>query len=1129
MKLRTLLFLLLSIFTALPLVGYQIFHFQDEKEELYNSTVAKLKDVATLQHRRIKTILAHYKIATSLVKSRTQFRKLLASANSPIQNQLQPENQTQVSEILQHAKDANPFIQGIAVYTVDAQPYYSDMEALNKAISPDDFAANNNGYKVSILTADANRYLTFSEHLMLNQTLIGYITIAYSLDELISIVSDYTGLDETGEIVLATRTPNGDAQFLTPTRHDPSVAMSLTVPKENLKIPITHAINGVNDVFPDYVDYRNEPVLAISHHIPEVDWGMIVKVDKSETYQNLELIKQRSFKTLATTLLAVVLASLALANWAARPYLTIQQALTANSTGDKVKISQHSKIKEIEQVTNAFNHMVDKLDESESYLHSSIRELTDLNQKLDAESMRFHRWKESNFIGIIHSDADGHIIDANTTLLDMIGYTEEELKNNQIDWKNLTPKEYLHLDIKAVEEANEKGFWTPFEKVYTHKDGHDVPILIGGSLFKEDSQEFIVFVVNLSENYKQKRELEEYKGIIENSRDMFAFVDVNYEFKTVNQAYLNLHNKQRHEIIGKKVPDIVGHEFFNNKLKKRVDRALNGEVVSFQEDTSKILGEVKTLKVSYIPYKNQSNEIVGFIFKGEDISELKLKQKTIDLKDAERKRIIESMLEGILTVNSKGEILSFNREAENIFGYSEKEVLGKSIDMLTDGVRYHDKKIQNFLKTGTSEIINNRLGRDIPAKRKDGSIFPIRIAVANMPVNENGEIQFIANFQDMSEQERQTKLLNRSLKLESLGNIAGGVAHDFNNILGIILGFTELLQEELQDKTSCINAIEKACSRGQNLTSNLLTFAKKNNSSAIDVNLNKLIEKNEKLLQTAMTSKISLALNLGQNVQLVHIEENLFEDLLLNMSINAMHAMPNGGQLTITTQTIDIPLLRAESLGLTAGKYVKISLTDTGHGISAENLDKIFDPFFTTKANFGNGLGLAQCYGFINSSKGVIDVNSQEGVETTFNIYLPAVTTSETELENDSVSNVSMLPKSFRKVLILDDEEDFRHLVQQFFAREENIVTFTAATPKQAMELLISNPVDLIISDVIMPDVGGVEFIEQATAILPTAKYLFITGYIDSNQNGKIDKSCVLYKPFSKESLFRKIKDIFDA
>lgn len=218
-----------------------------------------------------------------------------------------------------------------------------------------------------------------------------------------------------------------------------------------------------------------------------------------------------------------------------------------------------------------------------------------------------------------------------------------------------------------------------------------------------------------------------------------------------------------------------------------------------------------------------------------------------------------------------------------------------------------------------------------------------------MPLNQHGERHFIANFQDMSEYEQQRAQLNRSLKLDSLGNVAGGVAHDFNNILGIIVGYASLLSSsELDKQQTYIEAIEKACDRGQKLTKSLLTFAKKGNQGASKVNINRLIAKNRHLLETAITSKIILNLELATCECIANVEEDLFENMLLNMSINAMHAMPDGGSITIATECMHLSSVQGNRLALKGGKYIKLTISDTGFGIPKENIDKIFDPFFTT-------------------------------------------------------------------------------------------------------------------------------------------------------------------------------------
>lgn len=1118
MQLRTLIMAIMFFSTMLPLVVLHMINIDNERALLLSETQFKLEEIADIHHQRIKTLLANKKQAVALIKSRTQLRTIIEESASDLSKQQAEKLRKNITDVI----EATDNIEGIALYSRQQNLLFYSNNWLNIPILNRGESYEKNAFNVEVIFIEDQQQLLFIEPITFNNEVIGFIKVAFKSDELNRIVSDFTGLGQSGEIVLAAKDKNGDAIFLTPTRHDPSVALTLTVSKNNLEIPITHAMNGVNDVFPDYVDYRDTPVLAISHHIPETNWGMIVKIDKQEMFKKLEVLTLRSFKVLLVALLVVTFTSILIAAWFTKPFINIYLALAKSAKGKIDFIEEHSAIREIKEVSKAINSMNKQRLESDNFLHQSIEELTELNAKLDSEAERFKRWKESNFIGIIHSDAQGHILEANSTILDMIGYSREELENGEIDWKNLTPPEYLHLDIKAVEEANIKGYWTPFEKVYIHKDGHPVPILIGGSIFNKDSQEFIVFVVNLSEKYHQMKELKRYKGIIENSRDMFAFLDLDYRYKTVNQAYLDIHGLTREEVIGKSVSEILGETLFFNKLKEKIDKALQGESVSFIETNLPNTTKIKALKVSYVPYWSDDGVIVGFIFKGEDITELEAKQRIIELKEAEQKHIIESMLEGVFTVDSEGKILSFNPEAENIFGYKESEVVGKSVDMLTEGVGHHKEKVQNFIKTGFSQIINNRLGRDIRAKHRQGHTFPIRIAVASMPPTEQGELHFIANFQDMSEQEQQRKLLNRSLKLESLGNIAGGVAHDFNNILGIILGYTELLNEFKQDPSSCIEAIENACSRGQKLTNNLLTFAKKSNLTPIQVNINQLIEKNKKLLETAMTSKIKLHLELDKQIGNAYLEENLFEDLLLNMAINAMHAMPDGGQFLIKTCRHTLSYEESSALELNAEEVIKITLTDTGCGIPPEHIDKVFDPFFTTKKESGNGLGLAQCYGFIKSCGGSIDVVSELGMGTSFLVYIPMCEHLEAERTVVDKKLQSRLPDTLQQILLIDDEESIRFLIRTFL-EAEGVKVFDTEDPIEALNILKEQKIDFVISDVVMPNNGGVAFIKQAKLHNPSLNYLFISGYIGTDDPEQIIGDAILYKPFNKEKLLQKI------
>ncbi|MAG76134.1 MAG: hypothetical protein CL811_05160 [Colwelliaceae bacterium] len=1122
MTIRTLTLILLLVSSSLTILCFHVIHHRHETDLILSSSINKLEYIAATQHKRIKAMLVSYK-NIALMKSGAQLSSLILNGKLESLG----ERKQDIDRILNSTVRSISQVSSAGVFNSDKRVIASTSD-IYETLNIDEVTAADSQYRVKFVLFDNQSYVVFVEPIEVESNVIGYIALAFSDTQLREIVNDYTGLGNTGEIVLAALNEDGDAIFLTPTRHDPSVALSLTISRDNLEIPITHAMNGVNDVFESYVDYREVPVLAISHHIPEAGWGMIVKIDKSEVFKQLTELNNRSLNVLLFSFVVVFFISLLVVNRLARPYDALITAMSETAKGKKTKLEFKSNVVEVNDVISAFNFMIEKIKQSERNLRESIKILTELNIRLDSEAERFKRWKESNFIGIIHSDAEGNILDANTTMLDMIGYTHQELENNEIDWKKLTPKEYLSLDLKAIGEANHQGYWTPFEKVYLHKDGHEVPILIGGSIFKESTQEFIVFVVNLSEKYQQVRELEEYKGIIENSHDMLAFVDKNYRFKTVNQAYLNLHSKKRHEVIGRLLPEILGEEFFYHTIKSKIDRALEGEQVSFVETVRVNDGQkVVTLKISYIPYRSNKGEIIGFIFKGEDISELRAKEKTIELKEKEQKQIIDSMLEGVFTADCKGKILSFNPEAERIFGYREEEIVGESIDRLTEEVTHHEKMMKNYLATGVSHVIDHHVIRAINARHKEGHLFPIRVAVASMPLNQHGERHFIANFQDMSEYEQQRSQLNRSLKLDSLGNVAGGVAHDFNNILGIIVGYASLLSSSEADKQrTYIEAIEKACDRGQKLTKSLLTFAKKGNQGASKVNINNLIAKNRQLLETAITSKIILNLELATCDCITNVEEDLFENMLLNMSINAMHAMPDGGSITIATECMQLSSVQANRLALKAGKYIKLTISDTGFGIPKENIDKIFDPFFTTKADFGTGLGLSQCYGFIKSCDGIIDVSSTEGEGTVFEIFLPCLESEEKPIAREEKSIGAPMLSGIKTALVIDDEEDLRIVIRSFL-ENEGVKVFDTSEPKTAIYTIENEVIDVVISDIIMPQISGLDLMQHIKQIKPHMPHLFITGFFSAQSDAEeYSEEEVLSKPFTRKELFEKLNKI---
>ena len=832
MKIKKLLIIIFVCMSIIPVL-FSYFSISSEIKKLhYDNNIAKINDIAKLQHKRIRQLLNNSHESVKLIASRRQLSLLVAD----IQRTDSTDTKNKILNILDDVKKSASNILKLSIISFDQNIIVSTGIEINhqdmKTITYSN-SSKENLLNIQVFKGDEDRLIVgFLERLYIKGKHIGYISVEFSSQKLINIISDYTGLGLTGEIILEGKNIVGNTMLLTPTRHNKNSAFNIITPKDKLDSPISHAIKGESVILSNYVDYRSVPVLAISHHIPELDWTMIVKIDHKEAFEQLNYLESHILQLVILVIGIALVISFFLSNKISEPILALEQVVLGIGKGNIKLRAKKSKLTEINKLGKTFNNMFSAQLAADVALHDAIKQLTTLNGQLHSEAERFKRWKESNFIGIIHSDVDGYIFDANSALLNMIGYSQEDLQKGRIDWQNLTPKEFLHLDMAGIKEAEKNGFWTPFEKQYFHKDGRRIPILIGGTLFKYDSKEFIVFIIDLTDRNKQLDALEKYKRIIEDSNDLIAYVDINYQFKMVNPTYCNYLGLSKNQLENHHIIDVLDKDLFLETIKPLIDRTLLGEIVKFTGTMDfNVLGN-KLLNVTYTPYKNDEGDIVGLIFRGEDITELEEHRQLIQSSKVEQLKIINSMLEGVLITDNKGMILTFNPEAENIFGYKETEIIGKNVSILipSEHAVKHDSYLVGYFKTGVSAMVGNRQGRRVFALHKDQHTFPLRISIAKLPENNLNKAKFISIFQDLTEIERQNEIINRSLRMESLGNVAGGIAHDFNNILGIITGYCSLLMDipTTEKNARYLSAISKASERGAKLTNNLITFRKNN-------------------------------------------------------------------------------------------------------------------------------------------------------------------------------------------------------------------------------------------------------------------------------------------------------------
>ncbi|HLK61071.1 MAG TPA: response regulator, partial [Chthonomonadaceae bacterium] len=377
--------------------------------------------------------------------------------------------------------------------------------------------------------------------------------------------------------------------------------------------------------------------------------------------------------------------------------------------------------------------------------------------------------------------------------------------------------------------------------------------------------------------------------------------------------------------------------------------------------------------------------------------------------------------------------------------------------------------------------------------------------------------------------------LHQSQRLEEIGRLAGGVAHDFNNILTAIMGFTELACEAEpggDDLPNYLGSIGKAAQRAADLTQQLLAFARKQTIQPRVLDLNECVYDMEKMLRRLISPNIVLTTQLAPHLWQVKADPGQMEQVIVNLIVNARDAMPNGGRIEMETANVSLDERGARLQRAIPGDYVLLSVRDTGEGMSAEVQSHIFEPFFTTKEKGkGTGLGLATCYGIIQQNGGIIAVESVPGEGTRFRIYLPCF--QEAVIPTRRLSESTVVPSGGETILLIEDEPMVRQMAAQTL-RKLGYVIEEAADGAEAIRLAKArnDHFDLVVTDVLMPGMSGKEVADHLLAMHPQTRFLFISGYTDNtiDQQGHLEEGIAfLQKPFTPTTLAQKVRRMLNA
>ncbi len=541
--------------------------------------------------------------------------------------------------------------------------------------------------------------------------------------------------------------------------------------------------------------------------------------------------------------------------------------------------------------------------------------------------------------------------------------------------------------------------------------------------------------------------------------------------------------------------------------------------------------EKKYMQVITVPCKGENNETV-FAEVNVDITERKRAEEALRAAKAEVDQIFHTAADGMRVVDRDFTITRINDTLVTMIGIPREDIIGKKCHEILNGVRCHtpDCPLQKILAG------KERIEHECTKIRPDGKKIPCIVVATPFKGPDGTVIGLVEDFRDITERQEREAQIRQAEKMETIGTMAGGIAHDFNNILGGILGYISIMKMHLAPADrmyTYVEHIEKAGKRAATLTNQLLAFSRKGKYEIIPVNINTGIRNVLNMLESTINKNIEISRSMDEKVPLVEGDPTQIEQAIMNICVNAVDAMPDGGKLQLKTESVCLDeTFSTAHPGAKPGDYVHITITDSGLGIDKKSLSRIFEPFFTTKdKDRGTGLGLSMVYGIVKNHGGYINVYSELGKGATFDIYLPPLMKRlATEVKEEEKSAPEKVIKGQETILVVDDEEIIRTMLQEVLEHlGYSILLASDGTEALKMYRKHRNEIDLVIIDMIMPKMGGKETFLKLKKINPDIRTILASGFSQDSTVQGILRSGVngfIHKPFTTIELSKKIREV---
>ena len=735
--------------------------------------------------------------------------------------------------------------------------------------------------------------------------------------------------------------------------------------------------------------------------------------------------------------------------------------------------------------------------------------------------------------GIIVVNQEGRIVLVNVQTEKLFGYDRSELLNQPVEM--LVPEAFRgkHRGHRAgyMSGPGLRPMGAGLELYGLRKDGTEFPVEISLSPIQTDSGLLVSSAIR--DITERKRAQQRIVTLLDSAPDAMVVANQDGRIVLVNSQTEKLFGYARAELLGQPVEVLVPERFWTKHRKHRSKymehtqlrpMGLGLELYGMRKD-----GTEFPVEISLSPQQTAEGILVSSTIR--DVTERKRVESALRQSEAAFRGMVEGSY-GVYRAAPDGTILMVNPALAYLLGYdSEKELVGRNL--AADVFEKGEYSSTLFDRPGSLKQFAQIESR---WRKKSGQVINVELRGRTISDEAGKLVCYEVIAQDVSHQRGVEHRLRHVQKMEAIGRLAGGIAHDFNNVLGVITGYSEMLLDRIgedQKLSSLVNQILGASQRAGTLTRQLLAFSRQQVLEPQVVHIQEHIQGIQKLLQRVLGEDIRLTVDPGSRPVHLRVDPTQLEQVIMNLVVNARDAMPSGGNLSIEISEAHLDAGYCKhNPDARPGTYVCLAVTDTGCGMSPEVLSRVFEPFFTTKeTGKGTGLGLATVYGIVKQSSGHVTVYSEVGHGTTFKVYLPLCSEPATRAATAALNDIA--PGGGETILLVEDEASLREVTREYLSEKG----YTVVTASEAEEAMVAaenaeHPVDLLITDVILPGCSGVQLAQRLSAKSPQLRVLYISGYTADtivHHGGHDSNFAFLSKPFALAALARKIRSVIDS